>query len=46
MEQAGKSLEDFEKASGICPEKGFPWIGKAEALKSLGKIKEGIEALN
>lgn len=46
VDQPEKSLDDFKMASSIFPEKGFPWIGKAEALRNLGKVKEGIEALN
>lgn len=33
------ALFDFERAAGLQPEKGFPWIGKADALKGIGKLK-------
>lgn len=34
-----KALDDFDRAADLHPEKGFPWIGKADALKGLGKLK-------
>jgi hypothetical protein len=34
-----KTINDFNSAVKIIPEKIYPYIGKSDALKALGKIE-------
>lgn len=37
-----EALEDFSKAIEFAPKKGFSYIGKADCLKNMDRIKEAI----